>query len=177
MTDWVGRTDHEAAERDDDWAIYIDSDALVHPDMYDVTEHLSMDTVLHNTNDIAGNRWRYDQYFRRDGRHIGSCNWFTMASRWCLDLWSPLHDITPEYAIEHNIFPTQAERNSVVTAAHLIDDYILSRNIARFGFKFATFRGIQAELGDRGAYLWHEYLMTTETKVEQLQQVVEAWGL
>jgi len=37
--------------------------------------------------------------------------------------------------------------------------------------------GAATELGDRGAYLWHEYLMTTETKVEQLQQVVEAWGL
>src|SRR5882672_8362849 len=77
-------------EMQNDWNIYIDSDALVHPDMFDVTEFLSKDTVCHNGTDMANNRWRYDRYFQRDKRHIGSCNWFTIASDWCLDLWHPL---------------------------------------------------------------------------------------
>jgi hypothetical protein len=166
-----------ADERRDDWIYYIDSDALVHPDLFDVTEHLPMDTVLHNANDIAGNRWRYDEYFRRDGRHIGSCNWFTVASRWCLDLWSPLHDITPEHAIEHNIWPTQNERATVIEPSHLIDDYILSRNIARFGLKFTTLRRILADLGDGGNYLWHEYTISVDQKVDEMRKVLDAWGL
>jgi hypothetical protein len=63
-----------AREMDLDWAIYLDSDALVHPDMFDITEFIGKDTVCHNGSDMANNRWRYDNYFRRDGRHIGSCN-------------------------------------------------------------------------------------------------------
>ena len=34
--------------RGNDWNLYIDSDALVHPDLFDITEVLSRDTVLHN---------------------------------------------------------------------------------------------------------------------------------
>jgi hypothetical protein len=62
--------------KDYDWNIYVDSDALIHPDFFDPTEHIKKDTVLHNGCDMAGVRWRYDDIFRRDGRHIGSCNWF-----------------------------------------------------------------------------------------------------
>src|SRR6185295_5670102 len=92
------------------WNIYIDSDTLIHPDMFDVTDHLHLDTVCHNGKDMAGNRWRYDKYFRRDGRHIGSCNWWAVASDWCVDLWRPLDDITLEEAVA-NIYPTVDERN------------------------------------------------------------------
>lgn len=70
---------HELAkEHNNDWNIYIDSDALVNPEMFDVTEHLHKNTVCHNGKDLAGIRWKYDHYFRRDGRHIGSCNWFAI---------------------------------------------------------------------------------------------------
>lgn len=91
--------------RDQDWNIYIDADAVVHPGFFDVTNHLPQDTVCHNANDMAGNRWKYDRFFRRDGRHIGSCNWFAVASNWCIDLWKPLDDLTLEEAIG-NIQPT-----------------------------------------------------------------------
>src|ERR1700689_2337012 len=63
-------------KKQSEYAIYVDSDALIHPDMFDITDHLAKDTVLHNATDMAGHRWRYDRFFRRDGRHIGSCNWF-----------------------------------------------------------------------------------------------------
>jgi hypothetical protein len=77
---------------------------------------------------MAGVRWSYDQYFRRDGRHIGSCNWFTVASDWCLDLWRPLDDLTLDEALA-NINITIGERNSRLCGTeHLIDDYTLSRN-------------------------------------------------
>jgi hypothetical protein len=146
-----------AQELDNDWNIYIDSDALVHPDMYDVTEFLPRDTVCHNGNDLASNRWSYDRYFRRDGRHISSCNWFTIASAWCIDLWKPIDDLTLKEALA-NIHPTVNELNTIITPSHLLDDYTLSRNIAKFGLKFTTVNKLNKDLGfgDAG-YFWHQY--------------------
>jgi hypothetical protein len=162
--------------RNNDWNIYIDSDAIVHPDMFDVTNHLSKDTVAHNGNDMAGNRWSYDRFFRRDGRHLGSCNWFTVASDWCIDLWHPLDDLTLEEAAR-NIHPIVHELNSGITPSHLIDDYTLSRNIAKFGLKFDTITEIQKRINDRGNYLWHVYTVSVPEKVRQMRAVLHAWGV
>jgi O-methyltransferase len=175
-----------------DFNIYIDSDALVSPNLFDVTEHIAKDTVVHNGNDMAGNRWKYDRYFRRDGRHIGSCNWFTVASDWCIDLWAPLDDMTLEDAVA-NIHPTSIESapwtvneqtgfeelKVVIAAEHLIDDYVLSRNIARYGLKFTTLIDICKRVGQGGdgGYMWHQYTMTTEDKVAAIKSVMRRWGL
>lgn len=153
-------------EHDDDWAWYIDSDALVHPDTFNVINHLGMDTVCHHGNDMAGNRWRYDDYFRRSQtKHFGSCNWCTIASRWCRDLWHPL-DIPLDQALD-NIFPIQHELNTIITREHLLDDYALSRNIARFGLRATTILAILRDLGLQGdGYFWHQYTMTIEQKLD-----------
>ncbi len=160
-----------------DWNIYIDSDALIHPDMFDPTDHLHKDTVGHNGNDMAGNRWRYDRFFRRDARHVGSCNWFTFASDWCIDLWKPLDDLTLPEALE-NIFPIQQELNSEqFSKDHLIDDYTLSRNIAKFGLKFKSIQDIQKDLNDKGNYVWHAYTLPQAEKVRQMKDVLRNWGI
>lgn len=156
-----------------DWNIYIDSDAIVHPDMFDITEFLKKDTICHHGADMANNRWKYDDYFRRDGRHIGSCNWFCAASDWCTDLWTPL-DISFEQAME-NIFPVQSELNTIVTREHLIDDYALSRNIAKFGFKFTTVIKILKELEDSGNYFWHQYILDTDSKIKGMKNIMSTW--
>ena len=163
-------------EREDDWSIYIDGDALVHPDFYDMTEFIHKDTVMHNGADLANIRWTYDRFFRRDGRHIGSCNWFTIGSDWCRELWEPLKDLTYKQALA-NIRPTQFEANTVITRDHLIDDYVLSRNIAKYGLKFKTILDIMKELGDQGNYLWHQYTMDTEEKVRQMKEVLKSWNI
>lgn len=160
----------------DDWSIYIDSDALVHPDFFDPTEFISKDTVMHNGNDMANNRWRYDRIFRRDGRHIGSCNWFTIASDWCRELWEVPKDITYEEML-NSIFPTQYELNTIITRDHLIDDYILSRNIAKYGFHFKSILQLQSELNDGGNYLWHQYTIGVEEKVRQMHEMLDKWGV
>jgi hypothetical protein len=163
--------------KNNDWNIYIDSDALIHPDMFDVCDHLQKDTVCHNGNDMAGNRWRYDRFFRRDGRHIGSCNWLTIASDWCVDLWKPLDDLTLEEALE-NIFPIVQESNSECFGKdHLIDDYTLSRNISQFGLKFKNIQDIQKSLNDKGNYLWHAYTLPGPEKLRQIKEVVRGWGI
>ena len=162
-----------AREQKRPWIYYIDSDALVHPDMFDITEFIGKDTVVHNGSDMANNRWRYDDYFRRDGRHIGSCNWLAVASDWCLDLWHPL-DIPYEEALE-NIFPIQDEINTIITKEHLIDDYTLSRNIARFGLKFKTVGQIITDMGHPGNYFWHQYTINHEEKIKQMREILTAW--
>lgn len=201
--------------RDSDWNMVIDGDTVIHPDFFNVTEHLDPDTVCHNANDLASNRWKYDQYFRRDGRNIGSCNWFTVGSNLCLDLWRPLDDLTLEQALE-NIMPTVHERAThvqrctnpkcrfefpsdkdaeaigecalcgqprkrrpkpVIDREHLIDDYTLSRNIARFGLKFTTVRALQEKLKDQSFYLWHWYTITTAEKIEKIKEVLLGWGI
>jgi len=164
-----------AKERGDDWIIFIDSDTLVHPDMFDPTEHLPMDTVMHHGEDFANNRWKYDNYFRRDGRNIGSCNWLAVASKWCLDLWKPLDDLTLEEAIL-NIFPTQIEKNTVIESSHLIDDYTLSRNIAKYGLKHTTFYKMMEKFQMKGSsYFYHEYLYSKEEKVILLKNMRDKW--
>lgn len=161
---------------DNDWNIYIDSDALIHPDMFDPTNHVEPNTVLHNGSDLAGNRWKYDRHFRRDGRHIGSCNWFTAAPRDCIDLWRPL-DMSPAEA-RANIYPIVSEINSeCFNASHLIDDYALSRNIAMFGLKFTTVSEMLEKRGVKGSWMWHAYTIPVAEKVRQMKEVIRSWGI
>ena len=154
--------------RENDFNIYVDSDAVVFPDMFDVTERVSKDTVVHYATDHAGNRWKYDNYFRRDGRDIGSCNWFSVASDWCIDLWHPLDDLSPSEAYG-NITPIVIERQAGVSSEHLIDDYLLSRNIARFGLKVKTVQQIQKESGDPGVYFWHRHTVPVDKKTSEVK--------
>lgn len=149
-----------AREIGSEWNIYVDSDALIHPQTPDWTMLLPRDTVAHNGIDFAGIRWRPDEYFLRDGRNISSCNWFTIASDWCLDLWRPL-EITPAEAISR-IYPTLGERASgMVEDHHLVDDYALSSNIARFGLKVLTIDSLRKRynLGDEAGSFFHAYAL------------------
>jgi len=168
--------------REYEWNIFADADTLINPDFYDPTNHLRKDTVAHNGQDIPADvRWRYDQYFLRDGRHIGSCNWFAVASEWCLDLWHPL-EMPFEDAVK-NIFPIQAEVSKYVQPLHLIDDYTLSRNIARYGLKHTTVNNLSREMGllrpDGGPMqlMYHCYNVSPEEKLVQLHQTLEVWNL
>jgi hypothetical protein len=162
-------------QRGDDWMVYIDSDALIHPELPDVTELVPRDHVAHNANDWSVVRFTDDDYFRRDGRHIGSCNWFTIASSWCRDLWHPL-ELTPAQALEQ-IHVTVAEK-AFMSRGHLIDDFALSRNIARYGLKFTTLQDIWRAGGlVRPDFFWHEYTITLEKKIENCEATMKKWGL
>jgi hypothetical protein len=168
-----------AKEMNNDWNIYLDSDTLVHPDTPDMTLLLSRDTVAHFGKDFAPMRWRSDRYFERDGRRIGSGNWLAVASKLCTDLWKPPDDLTPQEAIG-NCFPTVPERlSAIIHPSHLVDDYLLSRNIAKFGLKFKLMREIFEEAGfkDGGGFFYHHYLFNTAAKVAELKKVLRTWNL
>lgn len=166
-------------EHGNDWNIYIDSDCLVHPDFFDLTNFIAKDTVLHNGIDMANTRFKYDQYFWRDGRNIGSCNWFAIGSDWCIDLWRPFDDLTLQEAVA-NIYPLHEELLSTgrcQRAEHLITDYCLARNIARFGLKLVTTQQIQTTLSVTGYCLHHEYQVSTSEKITKLKEVLKQWKI
>ena len=165
-------------EHKNDWNIYLDSDALVHPDMLDPTTYIEKDTVLHNGRDVIGNRYREDIYTYRDGRHVSSCNWLAIASDWCLDLWHPLEDMTFEEACG-NIFPTVNELANGVKPGDLIDDYVMSRNIARYGLKFNTVIDLLKEKCryDSNFMMHHLYAISEKEKVVRLKDCMRVWGV
>lgn len=161
-----------------DWNIYIDSDALIHPDMVDMTTYLDKNTVMHNGRDVLTNRYRPDIYTMRYGQNFSSCNWFTIGSDWCLDLWHPLEDMTFSEACE-NIFPTCAERLQSVEQKDLIDDYVMTRNIARYGLRFTTAIDVLRErCGYETNFMMHHlYAMSEQEKVVRLKDCLKGWGL
>jgi len=166
-----------AQEMGNDWNIYFDSDALIHPETIDFTLHVQKDTVLHNDKDMANVRWKYDRFFYRDGRNIGSCNWFAIASDWCIELWKPLDDLAVGDAVR-NIYPTVPETDVGINSDHLIDDYVVSRNIAKYGLKFYSCRDLLAKLNlPLANFLFHQYTFSTEEKIRQLKEVIVTWGL
>jgi hypothetical protein len=162
-----------ARERGDDWAIYVDGDAIIHPETPDYTELISKNTILHHGHDFSGTRWRPDDYFRRDGRHWSTCNWFTVASDWCRDIWQPLTDLTLSQALA-NIYPTPHELDCGITPAHLIDEYVMSRNIARYGIKADTVMELNNRIGLPNApFFFHQYTFRTAEKVSMLRNIID----
>lgn len=162
-----------------DWTIFIDADALINPDLFDVTSVIQKDTVLFTGKDMANMRFRASKYDLRDQRFIGACTWFVVCSDWTIDLWRPL-DMTPEEAV-FNIFPTNMERTTMVgdgtksiTPEKLIEDYICSQNIARFGLKHQTIEDHLKERFGRpyDAYYWHHYNVTIDEKILECLKVM-----
>jgi hypothetical protein len=167
-----------AQQMGNDWNIYIDSDALIHPDTPDFTLLLPRDTVSHHGSDFAPLRWKYDRFFQRDGRHIGSGNWFTLASDLCIELWRPIDDLTVEEALA-SIQPTVEEQLSgVIETHHLIDDFNCSRNIAKFGLKFIAIRKLMEQYGyeDGGYFFYHAYTIAPSLKASEMRKVLKSWG-
>jgi hypothetical protein len=167
-----------------DWNVYVDADALINPEMFDVTSVVHKDTVVFTGQDMAAMRFRPNRYGMRDGRYIGACTWFVACSDWTIDLWRPL-DIPFKEAIQ-NIFPTNAERlcrigdgTKSITPDKLIEDYICSNNIARFGLKHITVEHHLKQAYNRmyDSYYWHQYTMEIDAKILQMLQVMRAWGM
>jgi hypothetical protein len=164
-------------EHANDWNLFFDADALIHPDMFDVTSVVGKDMTLSYGTDFTPMRFAPDRYFLRDRRWIGKGNWCLIASDWCVDIWHPLDDITFEKAVS-NIHPTVEESKSgVIRPEHLIDDYIVSRNIARFGLKHVLIPDLCQSFGVPCGFFYHEYRVSGEKKVLLLKAKLREWGV
>jgi len=164
-----------AKEYDAEWSIFFDADALINPEMFDVTAMLQPGHVCFNGKDFSPIRFKPDEYFRRDGRYIGACDWFCCAHRDVIEDLYRTPERTPEEEFK-NIFVTVQEHNGgQFNDNHLIDDYTLSRNISRYGLKHTTLLDICGQLGMRDQYgrpanqwLWHLYSMPEEEKLNRM---------
>ena len=125
-----------------DWTYFLDSDAFVHPDTLDWVEIVGdKSVVLFSGTDPRTTRFRATNYTRRARCHVGACTWNVICSDWTgADLWQPPEDYAAAVA---NIVPIWAEcRTGHCPHAHLIDDYQLSENIARYGLRVDTMKAI-----------------------------------
>ena len=164
-------------EHGNDWNIFFDADALIHPDFFDVTSVIGKDMTVSYGTDFVPVRFTPDKYFLRDRRWIGKGNWCLIASDWCTDIWHPLDDITFEEAVL-NIHPTTLEiASGVIRPEHLIDDYLVSRNIARYGLKHVLIPELMASFPNAAVPFFHQYLVPAEKKVVILRQKLKEWGV
>jgi len=179
--------------RNDDWSIFFDADTMIHPDFVDVTAMLPRDTTCAGySNDFTPMRFRPDVPFLRDGRFIGKGTWFIICSALPRDIWQPveLSDLTYEQCVD-NIFPTNDEIVKIKkTPESLIDDYVVSRNIARFGLKhtvlselFPKFNcpigieTVQATQKIISPFLQHDYNRPLDQKLIWTEQILRMWGV
>lgn len=164
-------------EAQNDWNIFIDYDALVHPDTPDVTSHLPREMCAHNGSDMNSIRWKDNRFFQRDGRRVGSASWLCIASDWTIELFKPMEDMTPEETYAQ-IFPVSHELQSGVEPRRLIEDYVFSYNIAKYGLKFDTVIDIFKRLNvGQANWLWHIYAVPFEEKIVQMRNIIRMWGL
>lgn len=162
--------------KDNDWNIFIDSDCLIHPDLFDITEVLPVDTVMTYNMGFANIGFSYDNFFRRDGRNISVGNFFAVTSSYCHDYWLPLDDITIDEAFKY--IHAAYEGGTAHDSKYIIDDYVTSRNIARFGLKFKTFLNYLAEIGrSNDEYFYHNHYLPYEEKLRSLNETLKQWKL
>ena len=159
-----------------DWNLFFDADTLCYPDFFDVTVMVTKDVTISHGSDFSIQRFNPNEYFLRDGRFQGKGNWCGIASSWCLDYFHPLDDITKEEAISQ-INPVVQERVSGVTAEHLLDDYTVSRNIARYGLKHILIPDLETSRGLPHGHLYHVYSMSREEKLLRIRKVLFGWIL
>jgi hypothetical protein len=184
-------------EHKNDWNIFIDPDALIHPDFFDPTVMMTKDwTAAFGVSDFTPIRFRTDEYFLRDGRFYGKGNWFGICSDWCLDYFHPLDDISLEEAMS-NCFPMNDEisSNKPMSGHNMVEDYIVSRNIARYGLKHTLVADLMTKYGKNIGYchqmqtsvqgtqmlssgpVFHVYLQSSEQKLVMMKKQIKAWQL
>jgi len=153
-----------------DWTIFIDADALIHPNCPDVTEIYKKDCVIFNRYDYYPFRFKHNNYVRRDGRNIAATTWISIFSDWTRHAWKP-HE-NPEQFIDQ-INPMDLEKNFGYEPKHILDDYLVSRNIAKYGIKVETFHQLVPQDGMNNYWFNHQFCVTEEDKINLLTMWID----
>lgn len=107
-----------------EWNILIDADVILHPLMPDFRLVLPPDTVGFDSGYEASSYLdTRSKYFLRDGRNRGIATGLVVTNNITHELWTPL-----EYGWD--VAKTRTKREFI------IDEYCLSRNLARFNYKY-----------------------------------------
>lgn len=166
--------------RDSAFNLFVDADALIHPNLFDLSQHIPRDHAFFYSTESAEPRiGPYDPWLLRDGRHLYGGGWMMAAWDWTHDFWRPIDDLTPEEAVAR-LHPLQPERTFGITPAHQIDELATARNVARFGLKIITYPDIIRPSGltrDTDTRLWHQCLLTQPEKLRDMDMVLKAWQI
>lgn len=109
--------------KDARWNALFDLDLLISKDAPDIFSG-DPSRVYFQQSFPANSFFNIDKYFMRDGRNIGIAAYILVSSNLTHDLWEPLN-------IDYNI------SKNFVRRQHIIDEYCLSRNLAKYGFKYS----------------------------------------
>jgi hypothetical protein len=149
--------------KNNDWNILSDADNLIHPNAVDLTAYLKPDHVGYFSGFDANNMFEMDKYFERDGRNLGMATGWVMSSNLTHDLWTPL-----EFGWEEARKRTKRE--------FIIDEYCLSRNLAKFGLKFTGLNFSKA-IWDQFPHLGVEEEPDRKAIVEKAKNIVKEWKI
>jgi hypothetical protein len=69
------------------------------------------------------------------------------------------------------------DNSGVVTPYHLIDDFLIGRNIAKYGLKFAKLNDILEKHYPKSWFFWHDYTITAEKKALEMRKILNTWSI
>lgn len=186
----------ELADKPDTWTIFLDSDALVHPDAIDYTQCLDpvdkhrRPSVFSYGHDFAYQRfhagklrWRSNTIpdeAQTSDQALGLCTWFIAVNDQSRCLWVPPTQTFAREIIDY-ITPTASERH-IKTPVSLIDDYMTSYNAASFNLSVNFANDIHALARDtpmgRQMCFWHHHLLSEAQKIRAMHWVThKVWRL
>jgi hypothetical protein len=163
-------------EHKNDWNIFLDRDVLIHPDAPDITRGLDRNKVCVSGVYEAKRRFKTDEYFINHGKNLAVQSWFCIASDLCIDLWHPLEDMTIEEAMKKPFRFTIPFLHYSREGSIFIDDYMHSRNIAKYGLKHCLIEDVIPELKNPtagGGYFFHAPNVTNYFKVRFMRDLLK----
>lgn len=105
-----------------EWNILLDADVMLDPRMPDFTQVVPPESLAFYMEFDASLLFEPDPYFVRHGKRLGVATNFVIAHHMIHDIWTPL-----EFGWEQAKTKTKRE--------FIVDEYCISRNLARFGLK------------------------------------------
>ena len=110
-----------------DYNIFLDLDLLIHPQCYNPFQNIPKLHVAFKDAYYADEFFKLDEYFKNDDRNVGASACCVFTTRETHHIWKPIDDLTLEQ-INNNIL--QDRKN--------IDEYTLSRNLAKYSIKYTA---------------------------------------
>jgi hypothetical protein len=75
------------------------------------------------------------------------------------------------------IFPTADELKRGVTPIRLVEDFLIGRNIAKYGLHFKMIKTLMKEWEVENAQMfYHIYAVPKEEKVAKMKDIYRVWG-
>jgi hypothetical protein len=110
--------------KDNEWSFFIDADTIIGPHLKDLTELIPTHKIgIHMAYD-ANKHLPNDYYMIKDRRNIGVVTNFMLVHQTMHKIWTPL---------EENVQKALHRLRTVDASNHIVDEYCISRNMARYG--------------------------------------------